>query len=132
MRLAIDDAGLTPADIDLVMAHATSTPVGDEKEAEALRQVFDIKNGNKSPIVAAVKSLTGHEFWMAGASQVIYALLMARDDFVSGHPNLHTPVSCAKGLDIPTSTRRASPRYILCNASGFGGVNACLVVKVVQ
>lgn len=132
MRLAIDDAGLTPANIDLVMAHATSTPVGDEKEAKALHQVFNIKNGNKSPIVAAVKSLTGHEFWMAGASQVIYTLLMARDGFVAGHPNLHTPVSCAKDLDIPTSTRRVSPQYILCNASGFGGVNGCLVVKVVQ
>ena len=132
MRLAIDDAGLTSADIDLVMAHATSTLAGDEKEAKALQRVFDIKNGNKSPIIAAVKSLTGHEFWMAGASQVIYALLMARDGFVAGHPNLHTPVSCAKGLDIPTSTRRVSPQYILCNASGFGGVNGCLVVKVVQ
>ena len=132
MRLAIEDARLTPADIDLVMAHATSTLVGDEKEAEALHRIFDIENGNKSPIIAAVKSLTGHEFWMAGASQVVYALLMARDGFVAGHPNLLTPVSCAKNLDIPTSTRKVSPQYILCNASGFGGVNSCLVVKVMQ
>jgi 3-oxoacyl-[acyl-carrier-protein] synthase I len=129
MQGAINDAGLDPEEIDLVMAHATSTPVGDEKEAQVLCRLFGMDKGRRGPLVAAVKSLTGHEFWMAGASQVVYALLMGRAGFVCGHPNLDNPAPEAAGLRIPTSTVPASPRYVLCNAAGFGGVNGCLVVK---
>jgi 3-oxoacyl-[acyl-carrier-protein] synthase I len=131
MQGAINDAGLQPEDIDLVMAHATSTPVGDEKEAQVLCQLFGMDKGRKGPLVAAVKSLTGHEFWMAGASQVVYALLMSRAGFVCGHPTLEQPAPEATGLRIPTRTIPATPRHILCNAAGFGGVNGCLVVKAV-
>ncbi|MEA3547571.1 MAG: beta-ketoacyl-[acyl-carrier-protein] synthase family protein [Thermodesulfobacteriota bacterium] len=132
MGLAISDAGLKSDDIEMVMAHATSTQAGDQKEAEALCRLFDIGNGGKSPIVAVTKSLTGHEFWMAGASQVVYGLLMSQAGFVAGHSNLDQPDECIKGLDVPGRTLSASPQYFLCNAAGFGGVNGCLVVKVVR
>ncbi len=132
MRLAISDAGLKSADIEMVMAHATSTQAGDQKEAEALCRLFEIKNGGKSPMVVCTKSLTGHEFWMAGASQVVYGLLMSQAGFVTGHQNLDQPDECIKGLDVPDRMLIASPQYFLCNASGFGGVNGCLVVKVVR
>ncbi|ADH85834.1 beta-ketoacyl-[acyl-carrier-protein] synthase family protein [Desulfurivibrio alkaliphilus] len=129
MAGAIADAGLEPEQIDLVMAHATSTPVGDEKEAQALCRLFELDRGKPGPLVAATKALTGHEFWMAGASQVIYALLMSRAGFVGPHPNLVEPAPEAAKLRIPTATLAQSPRFILCNAAGFGGVNASLVVQ---
>ena len=132
MRLAISDAGLKSDDIEMVMAHATSTQAGDQKEAEALRRLFEIKNGGKSPIIVATKSLTGHEFWMAGASQVVYGLLMSQAGFIAGHPNLDQPDECIEGLDVPVRRMIASPQYFLCNAAGFGGVNGCLVVRVVR
>ena len=130
MEGAIRAANLQPDQIDLVMAHATSTPVGDVKEAEALCQLFGIDQGKAGPVVAVIKALTGHEFWMAGASQLVYALLMSRAGFVAGHPNLQNPAPEASKLRIPTETRPFNPQYILCNAAGFGGTNGCLVVKV--
>ncbi|MDH3393804.1 MAG: beta-ketoacyl-[acyl-carrier-protein] synthase family protein, partial [Desulfobulbaceae bacterium] len=101
MAGAIRDAGLQPEQIDLVMAHATSTPVGDVKEAQALCQLFGIEEGKSGPVVAVIKALTGHEFWMAGASQLVYALLMSRAGFVAGHPNLQNPAPEAAMLRIP-------------------------------
>jgi 3-oxoacyl-[acyl-carrier-protein] synthase-1 len=129
MRRAMDEAGTLPEEIELLMAHATSTPAGDDKEAEAIAAIFQTEKKGAGPMVAAVKSLTGHEFWMAGASQLIYALLMAQNNFISAHPNLNHPIDAAATLDIPTSLRAASPKTILCNAAGFGGTNACLVVR---
>ena len=130
MKIAIDDAGLTPGDVDLVMSHATSTPAGDEKEAEALCDLFAIQLPNDGPYIAATKALTGHEFWMAGASQVIYGLLMSRDGYIPGHPNLHTRSNYAARLKIPVETTRFSSKIMLCNAAGFGGVNAVLVIRL--
>jgi 3-oxoacyl-[acyl-carrier-protein] synthase-1 len=130
MAMALDQAGLATADIDLVMAHATSTPVGDAKEAEALRQLFGVDQGQAGPVIAAVKALTGHEFWMAGASQVVYGLLMSQGGFVAGHINFQEADASALGLRIPAQTMALKPSRILCNASGFGGVNAALVLKV--
>ena len=130
MHSALMDAALSPDDIDLVLSHATSTQAGDRAEAIALRNVFDLDGAKKGPIVSAVKGLTGHEFWMAGASQVVYGLLMAWGDFVAGNPNLEVPDPAAEVLYLPKKTVTFRPRFMLCNASGFGGTNACLVVKI--
>jgi 3-oxoacyl-[acyl-carrier-protein] synthase-1 len=130
MQIALDDAGLTPGDVDLVMAHATSTPAGDEKEAEALCSLFAIQSPGEGPFVAATKALTGHEFWMAGASQVLYGLLTSRDGVIPGHPNLEKRSNSAALLKISKETIRFSPKIMLCNAAGFGGVNAVLVIRV--
>ena len=132
MRCALMDAALSPDDIDLVLSHATSTPAGDRAEAIALRNVFDLDGAKKGPIVAAVKGLTGHEFWMAGASQVVYGLLMAWGGFVVGNPNLKVPDPAAEVLYLPKKTVSFKSRFMLCNASGFGGTNACLVIRIAQ
>jgi 3-oxoacyl-[acyl-carrier-protein] synthase I len=130
MRLALVDAGLKASAIDLVMAHATSTPAGDETEAEALVRLFAGSGDTVSPYIAATKSLTGHEFWMAGTSQVVYGILMSRAGFIAAHPTLKNPDSCASALHIPRTITNSRPGHILCNAAGFGGVNASLVIKV--
>jgi 3-oxoacyl-[acyl-carrier-protein] synthase-1 len=132
IRLALEDASCLPDSIDLVLAHATSTPTGDQAEALALRRVFGMDQGLPGPLVTATKSLTGHEFWMAGASQAVYALLMANGGFVAGNPNLKEPDPEAKNLHFCQKTIRFTPSYILLNAAGFGGVNACLVIKKVH
>ena len=130
MKNALDDAAIQPAEVDLVMAHATSTPAGDEKEAEALCRLFSIRRNGEGPYVAATKSLTGHEFWMAGASQVVYGLIMSKNGFIAGHPNFEKGSDHSALLKIAPQTVPFSPRFILCNAAGFGGVNAALVIRV--
>ena len=132
MRCALMDAALSPDDIDLVLSHATSTPAGDRAEAIALRNVFDLDGAKKGPIVSAVKGLTGHEFWMAGASQVVYGLLMAWGGFVVGNHNLKVPDPAAEVLYLPKKNVSFRPRFMLCNASGFGGTNACLVIRIAR
>ncbi len=129
MRQAIGDAGLNPADIDLVMAHATSTPTGDEAEGKALDKIFTSQTDKPGPIITATKALTGHEFWMAGASQVVYGMLMAGGRFVSGNLNLQNVDSSLKNLHLPTKNVYFKGHFLLCNAAGFGGTNACLVIK---
>jgi len=131
MRGALHDAGVTPAEIDLVLAHATSTPAGDRVEAAALRRIFQ-QDGTvgEEPLVTAVKGLTGHEFWMAGASQVVYGLLMAHGRFVAGNVNLSVPDPAAESLRLPRQAVDHRCRTMLCNAAGFGGTNASLVVGV--
>jgi len=132
MRCALMDAALSTNDIDLVLSHATSTQAGDRAEAIALRNVFDLDGAKKGPIVSAVKGLTGHEFWMAGASQVVYGLLMAWGGFVAGNPNLEVPDPAAEALYLPKETVTFRPHFMLCNASGFGGTNACLVIRIAR
>ena len=127
MRAALDDAGIGSQEIDLVLAHATSTPAGDEKEAQALCRIFPPRA--HAPLVTAPKGLTGHEFWMAGASQVIYGLLMAGDGFVAANRNLQHPDGAAAHLNLPRKNVSCHPRLLLCNASGFGGTNAALVIR---
>lgn len=129
MRQAIDDAGLNHDDIDMVMAHATSTPTGDKAEGRALANIFNSAGNNQGPLITATKALTGHEFWMAGASQVVYGMLMAGSGFVAGNPNLKYPDSSVKNLHLPTQTVYNNCHFLLCNAAGFGGTNACLVIK---
>jgi 3-oxoacyl-[acyl-carrier-protein] synthase-1 len=129
MRQAIGDAGLTPADIDLVMAHATSTPTGDAAEGRALANIFTSRPGAPGPLITATKALTGHEFWMAGASQVVYGMLMAGAGFVTGNVNLQNPDSSVKNLQLPAHNVYNDCHFLLCNAAGFGGANACLVLK---
>ncbi|MBU1710651.1 MAG: beta-ketoacyl-[acyl-carrier-protein] synthase family protein, partial [Proteobacteria bacterium] len=132
MHQAITESGLAPDDIDLVLAHATSTPTGDQAEALALRKIFDTDTGKTGPMITAVKGLSGHEFWMAGASQAVYGLLMAHGGFVAGNPNLKFPDSSAKNLRFPLETSNLCVSNLLLNAAGFGGTNACLIIKIIR
>lgn len=129
MRRAISEAGLTPADIELVLAHATSTPAGDEVEGQALTRLFTPGPDHPGPLITAPKGLTGHEFWMAGAAQVVYGLLMTGAGFVAGNRNLQAPDPAVKSLRLPRQNVYTARRFLLCNAAGFGGTNACLVVR---
>lgn len=126
MRMAMQNAGLAPQDIDSINAHATSTITGDAAEAASIRSVF----GEKSPKVVCLKALTGHELWMSGAAQAVYATIMGKEGFTAGHPNFSAADEGCTGLNIPTSTLPEPPRIMLCNAAGFGGTNSCLAIKL--
>ena len=124
MQESIARAGLTPADIDYLCAHATSTPAGDSAEAENIKAVF----GPSTPWISSLKSMTGHELWMSGASQVVYCTLMARYGFIAPNINFETPDEASAGLRIVTETVPSPPQTVLCNSAGFGGTNSCLVL----
>ena len=125
MRLALHDAGVRPDEVDYVNAHATSTPVGDVSEAQAIVEVF-----GKRPYVSSTKSMTGHEQGACGNSEVIYTLLMMRDQFVAPNINLEELDPECAGINL-VANRAIEARIELAasNAFGFGGVNTCLVLR---
>jgi 3-oxoacyl-[acyl-carrier-protein] synthase-1 len=124
MRMALNQSGLAAAEIDYYCAHATSTPAGDAAEATNIRAVF----GAKTPLISALKSMTGHELWMSGASQVVYSTIMAKQDFMAPNINYHQPDEGTSGLNIIRETIPQAPTRVLCNSAGFGGTNAALVL----
>ena len=126
MKRAIEDAGLQPSDIDYVNAHATSTIAGDIEEAKALTRLFE---GTEGPMISSTKSMTGHENWMAGASEAVYSILMMQNNFVAPNINLEHKIDEAKDLNIVTETVYAPIRTVLSNSSGMGGTNSALVFK---
>ena len=128
MTQALAGAGLKPADIDYLCAHATSTPAGDSAEAENILAVF----GEPTPWVSSTKSMTGHELWMSGASQVVYATLMARHGFIAPNINFHTGDAVTGRLRIAAETVREFPELVVCNSAGFGGTNSCLVLRFAE
>jgi 3-oxoacyl-[acyl-carrier-protein] synthase-1 len=125
MSKAVAGAGLKPADIDYICAHATSTPAGDAAEAENIVAVF----GDRTPWVSSLKSMTGHELWMSGASQVVYSTLMAHGGFIAPNINFRTPDEVTGRLRIAAETVAEAPEHVLCNSAGFGGTNSCLVLR---
>lgn len=124
LKDAIKRAGLQSSDIDYVNAHATSTPVGDVSEAQALFNVF----GSKTPI-SSTKSMTGHEMWMGGASEVIYSMLMAQNDFIAPNINFENPDEYSAKINVIAETKEAKINTFLSNSFGFGGTNSSLVIK---
>ena len=125
MRMALENGAMTPAEVDYLCAHATSTPAGDAAEAENILAVF----GDKTPLVSSLKSMTGHELWMSGASQVVYTTIMARQGFIAPNINFSEPDEWSARLRIVTETIDRSPRTALCNSAGFGGTNASLALR---
>lgn len=128
MQRAMDDAGITPADVDYVNAHATSTPQGDMFEAKALVRLFGVTDA----LVSSTKSMTGHECWMAGASEAVYSTIMLRKGFVAPNINLENIDEAAAGLNIPTVAVERSLDVILSNSFGFGGTNSALIIRKVE
>ncbi|GHC42500.1 beta-ketoacyl-[acyl-carrier-protein] synthase family protein [Ulvibacter litoralis] len=127
MKKALEQANLKPSEIDYVNAHATSTPVGDANEAKALVNVF----GENGPAISSTKSMTGHECWMAGASEVIYSMLMMEHSFVAPNINLENPDEDAAKLNIVKKTLNKKIDVFLSNSFGFGGTNSALIIKKV-
>ena len=125
MRKALEQAGVKASEIDYVNAHATSTPVGDANEARAIFEVF----GENGPLVSSTKSMTGHECWMAGASEVVYSVLMMQNSFVAPNINITELDEDAKKLNLVKETVNKKIDVFLSNSFGFGGTNSALVVK---
>jgi len=127
MGRALADAGVAPADIDYVNAHATSTPAGDQAEALALRAVFG--EAGARPRVSSTKGLTGHPLSLAGVMEAAFCVLAMTEGFMPGNPHLVTPDPACAGLDLPRATVAVRPRLVLNNSSGFGGSNVCHVLR---
>ena len=125
MHRALQDAGMTVDDIDYVNAHATSTPQGDLYEAKALARLFE---GHRAWI-SSTKSMTGHECWMAGASEAVYSLLMMHGGFVAPNINFENPDEASAHLHLATKTIETRVDTVLSNSFGFGGTNSALVLK---
>lgn len=126
LRMALEAAKINPYEIDYINAHATSTPLGDKHEAMALSAVF---GGDRCPYVSSTKSMTGHECWMAGASEVIYSILMMQNDFVAPNINLADVSEEAKPLNIAKTPTAHKINTFLSNSFGFGGTNSTLIIK---
>ena len=122
---SLKDASMKADDIDYINAHATSTPQGDAAEAVALDTIFA---SHKIPI-SSTKSMTGHECWMAGASEIVYSILMMKNDFIAPNINFETPDEYSENLNIIPSTCSRKLDVILSNSFGFGGTNSALIIK---
>jgi len=126
LKMALEQANLKPSDIDYLNAHATSTPVGDSNEAQAIFEVFK----NTGVPVSSTKGMTGHEMWMGGASEVIYSILMAQNNFIAPNINFENPDEFSAKLNIINKTKEAKIKTFLSNSFGFGGTNSTLIVRM--
>ncbi len=112
--------------VDYINTHGTSTPVGDTKEIEAIRQVF----GDSDTAIASTKSLSGHALGAAGVNEVIYTLIMMENDFIAASANIETLDPAAEGLNIiQKRIDNVKIETALSNSFGFGGTNATLTLS---
>ncbi len=125
LHMALKMARLPARAVDYINAHATATPVGDRIEAQAIDQVF----GEKKPWVSSTKSMTGHECWMAGASEVIYSMLMMQGGFIAPNINFGQPDEDSAKLRLATRAEPATINTFLSNSFGFGGTNSTLIIQ---
>ena len=117
MNRALKDAGITVDDIE--------TPQGDQFEAIALNRMF---NGKRA-LISSTKGMTGHECWMAGASEAVYSILMMKNNFVAPNINFENPDEYSAPLNLATKTVDMEINTVLSNSFGFGGTNSALVLK---
>ncbi len=127
MSRAMQMAGVEADDIDYINAHATSTHQGDMFEAIALDRLFR----GKHAWISSTKGMTGHECWMAGASEVVYSVLMMQNNFIAPNINFRNPDEYSEPLRLATTTREAELSTVLSNSFGFGGTNSALIIKKV-
>jgi 3-oxoacyl-[acyl-carrier-protein] synthase-1 len=125
LMMSLKDSGLKASEIDYINAHATSTPGGDATEAQAIHGIF----GDYRPLVSSTKSMTGHECWMAGASEIVYSILMMQNDFVAPNINFENPDEHSAHLNIAAKRVDKKLNAVLSNSFGFGGTNSTLILK---
>lgn len=125
MRRAMEDAGVKAYDIDYINAHATGTRQGDVFEAMAIDRIFR----GEHALVSSTKSMTGHECWMAGASELVYSLIMMNGGFVAPNINLEEPDESAAHLNLARKTIFTPVTTVLSNSFGFGGTNSAIVLR---
>jgi 3-oxoacyl-[acyl-carrier-protein] synthase-1 len=111
--------------IDYLNPHGTSTPVGDAKEMEAVREVF----GDHAPLISSTKSLSGHSLGAAGAQEAVYSLLMLNNDFVCESANIDNLDPAFEGMPIVRSRVDRKLDTVMSNSFGFGGTNGCLIMS---
>jgi 3-oxoacyl-[acyl-carrier-protein] synthase-1 len=127
MRLALEGV---EGSIDYINTHGTSTPVGDVKELEAIREVFGENGLKQNPAIASTKSLSGHALGAAGVNEAIYTLLMMQNNFIAASANIETLDAAAEGLNIVrTAIENVKIETALSNSFGFGGTNATLTLS---
>ena len=125
LELCLEQSGLDVKEIGYVNAHATSTKIGDSREAQAIAQIF----GDHRVPVTSTKGQTGHEMWMAGASELIYSLLMMKNNFIAGNVNFENPDDETACIQVVPETIEAHFDTFMSNSFGFGGTNSTLIVK---
>lgn len=125
LMMSLAEAGMKAGDIDYINAHATSTPLGDASEAQAINAVF----GAYKPYVSSTKSMTGHECWMAGASEVVYSMIMMQNGFIAPNINFENPDEYSARLKIAATTKQRNIDVFLSNSFGFGGTNSTLIIR---
>ncbi len=124
IKKVLNNASIHPDEIEYINAHATSTPGGDKKEAWAIHRIFGSK-----PYVSSTKSMTGHECWMAGASELLYSFLMIRDEFLAPNINFFQGDEESSKINVINKKIDFKPKTILSNSFGFGGTNAAVIIK---
>ena len=127
MSRALQDAGVDVKDVDYINAHATSTRQGDMYEAIALDRMFH----GQHALISSTKGMTGHECWMAGASEIVYSAIMMQHNFVAPNINFENPDEYSAKLNIAAKTVDTEVNVVLSNSFGFGGTNSALVIKKV-
>ena len=124
LSMAVNNSDVSASEINYINAHATSTPVGDGMEAQAIHALF----GPDVP-VSSTKSMTGHECWMAGASEIGYSMLMMQNDFIAPNINFESPDEHSEKINIISEYTERKIDNFLSNSFGFGGTNSSLVIK---
>lgn len=122
MRLALEEANL--ATVDYINTHGTSTPIGDVTELDAIAEVF-----GQSPAISSTKSMTGHSLGAVGVQEAIFCVLMMQHGFIAPSININTQDERTLDFDIVKKTRQCALKTVMTNSFGFGGTNACLVLK---
>lgn len=124
LTMSLKQAGIDAQEVDYINAHATSTPVGDATEAQVIYDVF----GSDIP-VSSTKGMTGHECWMAGASEIVYSILMMQHDFIAPNINFEHPDDHLAKINIISTYTEKKMDCFLSNSFGFGGTNSSLIIK---
>jgi 3-oxoacyl-[acyl-carrier-protein] synthase-1 len=127
MRLAVNGIA---SPVDYINTHGTSTPIGDQQELKAIREVFGAPGSNRIPYFTSTKSLTGHALGAAGVHEAIYTIMMMQDRFIAASANVDEPDPEAAGMPLVTKRKDDIDLNVtMSNSFGFGGTNACLVFK---
>ncbi len=128
LEMSLRQAGLKANDIEYINAHATSTHVGDINESKAIAQVI----GDLPIPVTSTKGHTGHEMWMAGASEIIYSTLMMKNDFIAANLNYENPDPECATLNYIPEVKKTHFDTFLSNSFGFGGTNSSLIIRNIK
>ena len=123
--MALENAGISAKEVDYINAHATSTPLGDACEAEAIYSIFK----EFDTPVSSTKSMTGHECWMSGASEIIYSIIMMQNDFIAPNINFKNADDSLAKINIIAKQIKKELNTIMSNSFGFGGTNSNLIIK---